>query len=74
MYEHGWNLHQLPVRPGPAPSLPGDEEVCGGQAAPGDRKPKTGTDRKGRVPRLSPSQSLNNMELFSLPKHVLTCK
>ena len=69
VYEHGWNLYQLPVRPGPAPSLPGDAEVCGSQAAPRDGKPKTGTNWKGHMPWLSPSQSLNYMELFPPQAH-----
>lgn len=64
VYEHSWNLHQLPVRPGPAPSLPGDAEVCGGQATPGDGKPKTGTNWKGLLSELHGA--------FLLPKHILT--
>lgn len=67
VYEHSWNIHQLPVGPGSTPSLPGDTEVCGGQAASGNRKPKTGTNWEGLVASLSPSQSLNYMELFFSP-------
>lgn len=46
VHEHSWDLHQLPVGPRPAPGLPGDTEVCGGEATPGDREPKTGTKCK----------------------------
>lgn len=57
VHEHSWDLHQLPVGPRPAPGLPGDTEVCGGQATPGDREPKTGTKCK-TVFQMSPRQSL----------------
>lgn len=43
VHEYSRHLHQLPFRPRPAAGLPGDPEVCGGQAPPGDREPKTGT-------------------------------
>ena len=42
VYEHGWDLYQLPVGPCPAPGLPGDQEVHRGQAPSGDREPETG--------------------------------
>lgn len=68
VYEHGWNLHQLPVRPGPAPSLPGDTEVCGGQAAPGDGKPKTGTKWKGLALGIPSQSEIHGAFFFSPPQ------
>ena len=67
VHEHSWDLHQLPVRPGPAPGLPGDAEVCGGQAAAGDGKPKTGNGGKCLASWLSPSQFLSNAQLLFSP-------
>lgn len=57
MYEHSWDLHQLPVGPRPAPGLPGDAEVRGGPAAPGDGKPETGTGGGGPGPGHRPAVS-----------------
>lgn len=47
VYEHSGNLHQLPVRSSSAASLPGDPEMCRGQAEAGDGEPETGTGRTG---------------------------
>lgn len=72
VHEHSWDLHQLPVRPRPAPGLPGDTEVCGGQATPGDREPKTGTKCK-TVSQVLQRQSLVTGCYLHL-KHMLLYK
>lgn len=50
VYEHCRNLHQLPIRQSPAPSLSGDQEMRGSQAETRDRKPATGMAARRNMP------------------------